>query len=307
MLVKNDKEIKMISVVLTSYNGEKYIYEQIESILNQTYSDFELIIIDDKSTDLTIPIIKEFKQKDKRISLFANDENLGPRASFYKGIYKAAGNYIALSDQDDIWVAQKLEKLVKAIKEQKNALLVYSNSQNINESGEKLNTFISDIINPYSGDDNRTVLFYNFVWGHTMFFNRKLVEKLAPIPKAFNHDKWIPFLALTYGSVFYLDEVLQYYRHHAHNLTVKNKNKKKLSNDPKIKEGSSIEWIRHIANTPIPKNQIFFKNIIINYDKGLFLKIKLFMYLKSNMGIVLFPSKKNYLKKLNFLRKFLSN
>lgn len=296
----------MVSVVLTSYNGERYIYEQIESILNQTYQNFELIIIDDQSSDSTIAILEEFKKKDNRIALYINNENLGPRFSFYNGIRKAKGDYIALSDQDDIWIPEKLEKLIQVInKQQKNTLLYYSNSQIINEYRKKQNVFLSDKINPYVGNDNRVVLFHNFAWGHTMIFSKALVKKLDPIPEAFNHDKWLLYLALTHGSVFYLDEVLQYYRHHSNNLTVKNKSNGKLSDDPKIKEANNIEWIKHIANTE-SVNQDFFKKIVEYKNKGGFSRIRLFLFLAKNIKIVLFPSRKNYLKKLNFLRKFLS-
>ncbi len=294
----------MISIVLCSYNGDKFIRQQIESILNQTYQDFELIIIDDLSSDNTINIIREFRELDGRITFFENESNLGPRLSFYKGIYQTKGEFIALCDQDDVWLPQKLERLLKVI-QQEDAMLVFANSQNINSIGEFQISFLSDIINFYSGNDNRIVSFYNFVWGHTMMFNRKLIQYFEPVPEGFNHDKWIPFLALTYGNVLYIDEVLQYYRHHENNLTVKDK-RNALSNDPKIKEGHPIEWIRYISKLDLPKNQNFFKAIISKYDEGFLGKLYLFFFFLKNIKIVLFPVKKNYLKKLNFLRKVLS-
>ncbi|MFC5283522.1 glycosyltransferase family 2 protein [Pedobacter alpinus] len=297
----------MISVVLCSYNGENFIAEQIDSIFNQTFDDFELIIIDDCSTDKTVEIINKFCLLNKRISLFINEENLGPRKSFYKGILKSKGDYIALSDQDDIWLPNKLEVLIQKAESEKDALLFYSNSQIINENGELINQFLSDKINPYQGNDNRSVLFYNFVWGHTMFFRRELINYVEPIPLNFNHDKWLTFLSLSYGKVIYVNQVLQYYRHHDKNLTVKYNSKDKLSTHPLIKEGLFIEWLEHIVHSGNKKNYEFFYTLLYNYKKGLIGKIKLFFIFEKYMAVLQYPSKKSYVKKINFLRKIISN
>ena len=98
----------MISVALACYNGENFIYEQIQSIINQTITDLEIIICDDKSTDNTIDIIHNIK--DKRIKLYQNNIQLGVVKNFEKAISLCNGEYIALSDQDDVWVEKKLEK-----------------------------------------------------------------------------------------------------------------------------------------------------------------------------------------------------
>ena len=101
----------MISVALACYNGENFIYEQIQSIINQTITDLEIIICDDKSTDNTIDIIHNIK--DKRIKLYQNNIQLGVVKNFEKAISLCNGEYIALSDQDDVWVEKKLEKQLK--------------------------------------------------------------------------------------------------------------------------------------------------------------------------------------------------
>ena len=105
----------MISIALTTYNGEKFLKEQLDSILNQTYSDYELVVCDDCSTDSTRQILKEYEKKDKRINVFLNNNNLGFKNNFEKAISLCTGEYIALSDQDDIWDEKKLEILLKKV------------------------------------------------------------------------------------------------------------------------------------------------------------------------------------------------
>src|SRR5437868_15054123 len=104
----------LISIVLCSYNGERFIKEQIDSILHQTYPNIELIISDDASTDETARILKEYKG-DQKIKLFFQDENVGATKNFEFAIKQVRGEFIAFSDQDDIWLPQKLERLYSAI------------------------------------------------------------------------------------------------------------------------------------------------------------------------------------------------
>lgn len=122
---------KMISIAMATYNGEKYLREQLDSILAQTVQDFELIVCDDCSTDLTMQILNEYAERDSRIKVFENEENLGFKKNFEKVIGLCSGNYIALSDQDDIWLPEHLEVLYKNIGEKStswgNSLLIDSN------------------------------------------------------------------------------------------------------------------------------------------------------------------------------------
>ena len=95
------KLLSMISIAMATYNGEKNIKEQIESILNQTLKEFELIICDDASTDNTVPILTSFAEKDKRIKILKNEQNLGFKKNFEKILFHCTGEYIAFCDQDD--------------------------------------------------------------------------------------------------------------------------------------------------------------------------------------------------------------
>ena len=131
----------LISIAMCSYNGERFIKEQIDSIIAQTYKNFELIIVDDGSKDNTINIIKEYQLKDHRIKLFQNDNNLGFVKNFEKAISLCSGDFIALADQDDVWKKNKLEVFLKNIN---GNMLIYSDAilidQHSKETGKQYET-----------------------------------------------------------------------------------------------------------------------------------------------------------------------
>ena len=102
--------MEKIDILMATYNGEKYLEEQIESILNQTYSNFRLIISDDCSTDRTCAILKEYAQKDNRIELYFQEKNLGYVKNFEFLLGKVESELYMLSDQDDYWFPEKVEK-----------------------------------------------------------------------------------------------------------------------------------------------------------------------------------------------------
>jgi glycosyltransferase involved in cell wall biosynthesis len=125
----------LVSIITPVYNGEKYIVETIESVLNQTYTNWEMLITDDGSTDRSAEIIREYQKKDNRI-LFFQQKNAGSAAARNNGIRHARGQYIALLDADDIWEVNFLKRQTDFLKE-KNAILVYSSYKRINEKSEE--------------------------------------------------------------------------------------------------------------------------------------------------------------------------
>ena len=106
---------KTVSVVMTTYNGELFLREQLDSILCQTYPIHELIVQDDCSTDNTVEIIKEYATRHPFIKLYVNEHNLGFNKNFKTAVMKATGDYVAIADQDDIWFPEKIEKQVQAM------------------------------------------------------------------------------------------------------------------------------------------------------------------------------------------------
>lgn len=119
-MIKKGHGNVLISVVMPVYNGEKYLKESIESILNQSYKNFEFIIIDDASTDDSLKIIKKYAKKDKRIKLLQNKTNLKEPKSRNRGFAIARGKYISIMDADDISLSNRFELQLRAFKNDKN-------------------------------------------------------------------------------------------------------------------------------------------------------------------------------------------
>jgi glycosyltransferase involved in cell wall biosynthesis len=131
------KHLPLISIITPSYNSAPYIKETIESVLQQTYPNWEMIIVDDCSTDDSKEIVKRYIQEDKRIKLISNQENIGVAQSRNRAIEEANGDYIALLDSDDIWVPNKLEKQIELM-EEKNILMSFSAYTIIDEKSETI-------------------------------------------------------------------------------------------------------------------------------------------------------------------------
>ena len=213
----------MISIALASYNGEKYIREQLDSILNQTIQDFEVVVCDDASTDGTWSILEEYKKKDSRFRIYKNEENLGFKKNFEKAISLCKGSYIALSDQDDIWVYKHLEILLDNIGEYN---IICGNSEIVNKNGVKIGKTLrsnmlfevidfSDHLKPY-----RLLYFSSPYQGSAMLIRKEFFLKALPIPSgAISHDAWFASLATFYGGIKYINKTVLYYRRHENNIS----------------------------------------------------------------------------------------
>lgn len=217
----------LISIVLCSYNGGKFISKQLDSILNQTVEDFELIICDDQSKDSTLEIINSFIENDKRIKLHINSENLGYVKNFEKGISLAKGDYIALSDQDDIWELDKIEKLLNNINEH---ALIYCDSLFVDSNLQPIGKKTSSSKEMINANDGINLSLFNCVSGHALLFKKELKQYIFPFPKLIPHDWWIAFLASFHGGIVYFNEALVKYRIHDENALVLNKNRKSIEN-----------------------------------------------------------------------------
>jgi len=130
----------LVSIITPSYNASKFIEETLESILKQTYSNWELIIIDDCSTDNSIEILQPYIEQDSRIKVLLNETNLGAASSRNRGLDIANGDYIAFLDSDDLWLPQKLSKQI-AFMQQENVLLSYTSYYAMNETGRTIGLY----------------------------------------------------------------------------------------------------------------------------------------------------------------------
>lgn len=203
-----------ISVVMATYNGEHFLRKQLDSILNQTLVPKEIIIVDDCSKDNTVAIVQEYCDRYPIIRLISNEKNLGYIGNFEKGMRLTNGDFIALSDQDDIWLPSKLEKLYHSIGEH---LLIYSDSELIDENDHQLHKKMSDIKNQIAYDNCLMYTIGAWAPGHTFLFKKELLERCIPFPTIVTHDFWIGFVATCYSSIQYLPEPLVQYRQHSFN------------------------------------------------------------------------------------------
>ena len=200
-----------VSVAMCSYNGAEYIKEQIASILDQTFQNLELVIVDDCSKDNTVSIIKEIAEHDARVKVHCNESNLGFNKNFEKAISLCEGEYIAISDQDDIWVNNKLERVMAEWKPE--TVLMHHSTKTF--SGHPLPSLM--ITNEYDRSrctSIRHILTGNFVQGCTTIFKADLREVVMPFNPNLLYDWWIGVCAFNTGHVQYLHENLIYHRRH---------------------------------------------------------------------------------------------
>jgi|GEM_PF-732012 glycosyltransferase involved in cell wall biosynthesis len=205
----------MVSIVMATYNGEKFLREQIESILSQLYYPFEFIVFDDCSTDGSPGILEEYQVQGK-LRVFRNESNLGYVKNFERAIQAAKGELIALADQDDVWDPSKLHRLTQQIGQH---LLIHSDARLIDENGFEIASSFEESASKMTIPHNMTEAILNgFVTGCTCLFKRQLLDLALPFPeKLYIHDKWLGVLAFSNGGLTYLKEPLIDYRQHIQN------------------------------------------------------------------------------------------
>lgn len=217
--------MKTVGIIIATYNGEKFLNEQLQSIINQTKRPERIVIVDDCSTDGTRDIIKEkMKLLPDLFTYIKNEQNLGAKKTFEIGINACKTDYIALCDQDDIWMPNKISALFDLLERNKNAKLCYHDLALIDEQGNCLgrNFFEAAPVNeplPVTGKAvrERLVGLSNPVPGCTMFFSSELKNTILPIPSSqwIGHDWWISTIAFFFAKPIYFREPLAFYRFHA--------------------------------------------------------------------------------------------
>ena len=203
----------MNSVCMATYNGEKYVGEQIRSILAQINEEDELVISDDGSTDNTLKCIGEIK--DNRIRVLHNSTRYF-RDNYENALRAAKGDIIFLSDQDDVWMEGKYRRCVKELE---TADLVCTNSQ---LADEHLNVYCPDFFSVYhSGKGILKNAMNNTYYGACMAFRRTLLDQALPFPptREIGHDIWLGLVAEMTGTVRFIDTPYLLYRRHRQNVT----------------------------------------------------------------------------------------
>ena len=219
-----------IDILLPTYNGEKYLREQLDSILNQTYKNIRLIISYDCSKDSTPEILEAYRNKDSRIELYLQKENIGVVKGIEFLLQKVKSKYYMLADQDDVWLPIKVEKSIETLKRE-NADLVFGDLEVVDENLKTIYPSFGDFmllnrkINKYI-DSYKVNYLYNCVTGCTVLSKKEFIEKILPIPaesKYLIHDHWIGIMAALNGKLAYMPEKYIKYRQHGNNQVGTNK------------------------------------------------------------------------------------
>lgn len=209
-------QTELVSIALCTFNGAKYLKEQLDSLLSQTYRNIEVIASDDASSDDTVAILNEYARRDPRVKVFAHPDNVGLTRNFQRALLLCNGPYIAPSDQDDVWAPEKISKLIAALGRR---VLAYCDSEFVDEQGKPLGKRMSDMVWTITTDDPMPFAFANCVSGHAMLFRREVLQYGVPVPPHFFYDWWLATVAAALGGIVYHDEPLVRYRQHATNIT----------------------------------------------------------------------------------------
>jgi len=210
-------EQPLVSVVLCTYNGSKYLQEQLDSIFSQTYPHIEIIAVDDASTDNTVELLRRYEQR-PGFRIHVNEQNIGYNKNFERGCSLVTGEYIAIADQDDIWDKQKVELLMNAFAGSPDILLTHCHSA-IFETGKAPHRGSVRARRSFSGNDVRGFFLYNQISGHNMIFRRSLLRWALPFPAGMYYDWWLAIVACCNGAIKGVDAILVYQRKHAANAT----------------------------------------------------------------------------------------
>jgi glycosyltransferase involved in cell wall biosynthesis len=211
-----------ISVALCTYNGERFLPQQLASIQQQSRLPDELVVCDDRSTDRTLEIVREFAASVSfPVKVIENEQKLGSSKNFEKAIRLCSGDLIALSDQDDVWYAIRLERSEQELLMHPGAALVFSDGDIIDDQDHSLGTrlwrlfsFTEQRVGELLAGKYDLLLKYRFVTGATVMFRATLRDRCLPIPQGWIHDEWIAAIAAAFADLRPIEEALICYRQH---------------------------------------------------------------------------------------------
>ncbi len=207
-------EQQKVQILMSTYNGEKYLREQVDSLLRQTYSNIEILIRDDGSKDATIAILDKYSKKYSNVKVF-KENNIGVIDSFFSLLKRSEADYIAFCDQDDIWLENKVEKAIEKLQHAKEPALYCSNKILIDAD----NQVIAENHGKYLTPSFENAVVECICTGCTAVLNKKLVEIIRQnIPQnAMMHDWWCYMVAAYCGKVIFDKNSYIWYRQHGNN------------------------------------------------------------------------------------------
>lgn len=216
-----------VSVVVCTYNGERFLAEQLQSILDQTHPPDDIIVSDDGSSDGTLEIIAEFSSRNSGANkphwtVQSRQIPLGVAGNFASALSAASGEFIALADQDDIWEPTRLESGLAGFGD--HVLLVHSDAMLIDEAGQPTGSLMSTLrltrgerSSLLSGNAVDALLRRNLVTGAATMIRASLLTQALPVPEGWIHDEWLALVAAAQGGVVFSEDSLIRYRQHASN------------------------------------------------------------------------------------------
>lgn len=281
-----------VLVLMSTYNGEKYLEAQVQSILNQENVNVTLLIRDDGSKDSTLDILNRLQSTHQNIKVLS-EPNKGSAQSFFRLLRISADlnfQYYCLSDQDDIWEPQKLDRAVSFLKNSADTPALYCSNLKVVDSD--LN-FVRMMNKPGTFPYKDTSLLKNIVTGCTAVMNRKFIELFnsLPIPqKAVMHDWWLYCLACYFGNIIYDQEAFIKYRQHSANVYGARSNSwgsrlkglnSSIKNSEKehYRETQAREFINLIGDS-LPTKDRETINLIANYRESLINRLKIALNFK---------------------------
>lgn len=211
-----------VNILMSTYNGQQFLAEQIRSIQDQSYTDWTLFIRDDGSSDNTEEILKDFERQDSRIHLIDSDksDNLGVIKSFHKLVNHDRADYYFFSDQDDVWLPNKLQL---SLKEAQNyladlPLMVYMDLKVVNQDLEIMTESMVKSQSHHANTELVQELTENTVTGGVAMINHALAEMWQETDDILMHDWYLALLASAFGNLVFIDQPGELYRQHSDNV-----------------------------------------------------------------------------------------
>jgi glycosyltransferase involved in cell wall biosynthesis len=288
---------KLASIVVCTYNGERYLQEQLNSLLIQTHKPLEIIISDDGSSDSTRQVIEDFRSAHAGlVKVLENKINKGLNHNFMNAFKYTSGEYIFPCDQDDIWKEDKVERLISEIGVRD---MIYTDSILVTETLEDMGQKRSGIVNMVTESELIYFLFCNCVAGHSLMFKRSLLDVMYPYDSHVPNDLWITWAALCQNGIKYLDWGSVYYRQHNSNVSDPLKKRDSCKKrDSIMKNQGRVKWLKILRDSSFISTQdkAMVEGLIELYEKrfdNIFLDKKMFNFHYENRNKIYYSLKKS--------------
>ena len=248
-----------VSVALCTYNGERFLQEQLDSIAMQTRTPDEVVVGDDGSSDSTIDILERWKQSVPfSVRIERNERNMGFAKNFEATLSRCTGDIVFLCDQDDVWLPNRVERMTQALEQDAAVGIVICGFDLIDQDGNPMSDEVSRLYRMNYPDDT-SVYYQEYALKHPsrggcmMAVRRSVIDKICPLPDGWSHDVWLFSMAPLYFEIQTLPDVLMHFRRHGNNASV-------LGKDTDWANGRDVYYLTSVgqyrAQTPLREDMI---------------------------------------------------